>query len=338
MNLIDAAKQFATPEACVDYLETMRWPDGVTCLQCGGSKVSRIQTNDTERTRKNAKGKVRTVRVPGRIVYQLQNPECGHQFSATTGTIFHDTHLPLDKWFAAVALMVNAKKGLSALQLKRDLGCAYKTAWYLSHRVRKAMDLVEATEEKPLRGIVETDEAYMGSKKYDHRRKRGPYEKEPVFGLVERGGKARTFHMPEVTKGNVIDKIKDSVSIKADAVFTDDSMRYAAMPANVKRHESVNHSAHEWVRGDVHTGTIDGYWGLLKRGVIGSFHQISVKHLHRYLSEFQFKWNHRKAQNIFALVVGALVIGAALPYEKLIEPLAGETDNGLEAELDGQPF
>ena len=150
MNLIDAAKQFSTPESCVDYLEAMRWPDGVTCLQCGGSKISRIQTKDTTRMRKNAKGVERTVTVPGRIVYQCQNAECGHQFSATTGTTFHDTHLPLDKWFMAVALMVNARKGLSALQLARDLKTAYKTSWYLSHRIRKAMGLCEMADEVPL--------------------------------------------------------------------------------------------------------------------------------------------------------------------------------------------
>jgi hypothetical protein len=103
-------------------------------------------------------------------------------------------------------------------------------------------------------------------------------------------------------------------------------------------HETVNHAAHEWVRGDVHTGTIDGYWGLLKRGVIGTYHQISVKHLHRYLSEFQFKWNHRKAQDIFVLVIMALVIGSSLPYAKLIEPLEGETDKGREVELGREPF
>ena len=212
MNLIDAAKQFATPELCVDYLETMRWPDGVTCLQCGGSKVSRIQTNDTERTRKNARGQMRTVKVPGRIVYQCQNPECAHQFSATTGTIFHDTHLPLDKWFAAVALMVNAKKGVSAFQLKRDLGCAYKTAWYLAHRIRKAMGLLELADEEPLTGTVEADETYMGSKKYDARRKRAKYAKEPVFGVVERDGRAKTFHIPAVNRYNVIDKLQDNIS------------------------------------------------------------------------------------------------------------------------------
>jgi transposase-like protein len=338
MNLIDAAKQFATPTSCVDYLEAMRWPDGVTCLQCGGSKVARIQTNDTERTRKNAKGAVRTVKVPGRIVYQCQNPECAHQFSATTGTIFHDTHLPLDKWFAAVALMVNAKKGLSALQLKRDLGCAYKTAWYLARRIRKAMSLLELADGEPLTGTVEADETYMGAKKYDKRRKRGPWEKEPVFGVVERDGRAKTFHLPAVNRYHVINKLKDNIAVDASALYTDDSRLYERMPANIQKHEIVNHSAKEWVRGDVHTGTIDGYWGLLKRGVIGSFHQISVKHLHRYLSEFQFKWNNRKSQDIFALVVAALVIGAALPYEKLIEPLAGETDNGPIATLEDEAF
>jgi transposase-like protein len=335
MNLIDAAKQFATPETCVDYLEAMRWPDGVTCLQCGGSKVSRIQTNETERARKNAKGQIRTVKVPGRIVYQCQNPGCAHQFSTTTGTIFHDTHLPLDKWFAAVALMVNAKKGLSALQLKRDLGCAYKTAWYLAHRIRKAMGQLEQADSEPLTGTVEADETYMGAKKYDKRRKRGPWEKEPVFGVVERDGRAKTFHIPAVNRYHVINKLKDNIAVDASALYTDGSNLYDRMPANIQKHEIVNHSAKEWVRGDVHTGTIDGYWGLLKRGVTGSFHQISVKHLHRYLSEFQFKWNHRKAQDIFALVIAALVIGAELPYEKLIEPLAEGADSGPDLARDG---
>ena len=338
MNLIDAAKQFATPEACVDYLEAMRWPDGVTCLQCGGSKVSRITTNATTRMRKNTKGVERSVTVPGRIVYQCQNAECGHQFSATTGTIFHDTHLPLDKWFMAVALMVNAKKGLSALQLKRDLKMAYKTAWYLSHRIRKAMGLCEMADEQPLTGTVEADETYMGSKKYDKRRKRAKYEKEPVFGVVERDGRAKTFHVPNINRHHVIGKLQDNISVNADALYTDESSIYKRLPANIQKHEIVNHSAKEWVRGDVHTGTIDGYWGLLKRGVIGSFHQISVKHLHRYLSEFQFRWNNRQAQDIFALVIAALVIGSAMPYKALIEPLEGETDNGPEVELDGEAF
>jgi transposase-like protein len=339
MNLIDAAKQFGTTEACVNYLEAMRWPDGVRCLQCNSPKVSRIQTNDTERTRKNAKGEARTVRVPGRIVYQCLNPECNYQFSVTTGTIFHDTHLPLDKWFMAVALMVNAKKGLSAKQVQRDLRVAYKTAWYLSHRIRKAMGLIEAADEEPLSGVIEIDETYVGGR-YDKRRKRAKYHKEPVFGMIERDGRVRTSHMPKVTLNNIVAQIKDNVSIDAKAIYSDDGQSYGTVPGCIKshNHQRVNHISKEWVRGDVHTGTIDGYWGLLKRGVIGSFHQISVKHLNRYLAEFQFRWNNRKSQDIFALVIAALVIGAALPYEKLIEPPAGETDNGPEATLEDEPF
>jgi ISXO2-like transposase domain len=267
----------------------MRWPDGITCLKCGGNRISKIKAAGRERVTKSGTVK----RSPTRYLYECLDPKCGHQFTATTGTIFHDTHLPLDKWFLAVALMVNAKKGLSALQLKRDLNIAYKTAWYLSHRIRKAMGLIEAADDEPLTGTVEADETYMGSKKYDKRRKRAKYAKEPVFGIVERDGRAKTFHVPAVNRYNVINKLAGNVSIDARLLCTDDSGLYDRMPANIQKHEIVKHSAKEWVRGEVHTATIDGYWGLLKRGVIGSFHQVSVKHLHRYLAEFQFRWNNR---------------------------------------------
>jgi DNA-directed RNA polymerase subunit RPC12/RpoP/transposase-like protein len=325
MNLIDVGKQFATPEACNDFLESMRWPDGVECVQCNSKRVSKYVKQASTRQRLNAKsGQMETKDVPARILYICL--DCKKQFSVTEGTIFNDTHLSLEKWYMATALMVNAKKGVSAKQLQRDLGTAYKTAWYLSHRIRKAMGLVELADDEPLSGTLEIDETYMGSKKYDKRRKRAKYATEPVFGMVERDGRARTYHMPEVTLKNVVEKIKDNVSIATNAVYTDESSLYGTVPGCIRnhKHETVNHSAHEWVRGDVHTGTIDGFWGLLKRGVIGTYHQISVKHLHRYLSEFQFKWNHRKAQDIFVLVIMALVIGSSLPYAKLIEPLEGE--------------
>ncbi len=145
------------------------------------------------------------------------------------------------------------------------------------------------------------------------------YGVKPVFGLVERNGRAKTFHVERVNRANVMDKIQDNVSIQADAVYTDESTLYIRMPENVQKHRIVNHRAKEWVRGDVHTGTIDGYWGLLKRGIIGSFHQVSAKHLHRYLSEFQFRWNNRESQDIFALVVAALVIGIGMTYTDLIK-------------------
>jgi transposase-like protein len=194
MKLIDVAKTFATPEACNDFLESMRWPDGVTCLKCDSLRVSKYTKKASTRQRLNAStGEMETKPVPSRILYVCL--DCKHQFSVTEGTIFNDTHLSLDKWFMAVALMVNAKKGLSAMQLQRDLGCAYKTSWFLSHRIRKAMGLCELADEEPLTGTVEVDETYMGSKKYDKRRKRAKYEKEPVFGMIERDGRAKTFHV-----------------------------------------------------------------------------------------------------------------------------------------------
>jgi transposase-like protein len=337
MNLIDVTKKFASPEACNDFLESMRWPDGVACLACESKRVSKYTKKASTRKRLNAKTGVEEIKpVPARILYVCL--ECGKQFSVTEGTVFNDTHLDLEKWFLAVALMVNAKKGLSALQMKRDLKVAYKTAWYLSHRIRKAMGLIEAADDEPLTGTVEVDETYMGSKKYDKRRKRAKYEKEPVFGMVERDGRAKRYHVPAMSRHNVIDKIKDNISINANAMYTDESSLYKRVPENIQRHEIVNHSAKEWVRGDVHTGTIDGYWGLLKRGIIGSFHQVSVKHLHRYLSEFQFRWNHRKAQDIFVMVIAALVIGQALPYKELIASIDEEPNAGPKMEMDGEVF
>ena len=320
MNLIDVTKQFGTPEACNDFLERMRWPEGVRCPKCDSDKVSKYVKQGSVRKSGPRAGEP----VPARILYVCL--VCKKQFSVTEATIFNDTHLSLEKWFVATALMVNAKKGLSALQLKRDLKVAYKTAWYLNHRIREAMALYEQATIEPLTGTLEADETYMGGK-YDERRKRARYDKEPVFGIVERGGKAHTFHVAHLNQQMVVRKLTDHIAINADALYTDDSKLYDKMPGNVAKHDTVNHSAKEWVRGDVHTGTIDGYWGLLKRGIISSFHQVSIKHLHRYLSEFQFRWNNREAANIFVLVVAALVIGTALPYKELIvsvdEPAKG---------------
>ena len=339
MNLIDVAKQFATPEACNDFLEQMRWPDGAECVHCDSKRVSKYVKQAGTRARKNPKtGEVETKAVPARILYVCL--DCKKQFSVTEGTIFNDTHLPLDKWFMAVALMVNAKKGLLAMQLKRDLKTACKISWYLSHRIRKSVGLCELAGEEPLTGTVEMDETYMGSNKYDKRRKRGKYEKEPVFGMVARDGKAKIFHVPQMNRHSIASKITDNIAIDASAIYTGESVLYKRMHQGVdaSKHAIVNHSAKEWVRGDVHTGTVDGYWGLLERGVIGSFHQISVKHLHRYLSEFQFRWNNRKHQEIFMLVIAALVIGSALPYSELIKSIDEQPSAGPEAELDGEVF
>src|SRR5262245_41248718 len=157
-SLIEVQKAFGTDEQCQAYLEAARWPEGVRCLKCGGDKVSKFTTNETTRERVNRKGKTIVVRVPARRLYECLNPACGYQFSATTGTLFNDTHLPLTKWFLAVAIMCNAKKGVSAKQLERDLDVNYRTAWYLSHRIRKAMEEGNLCDDK-MTGVVELDES-----------------------------------------------------------------------------------------------------------------------------------------------------------------------------------
>jgi hypothetical protein len=316
VNLINVSKKFGTEEAALDFLEAMRWPEDVTCMECKGKHISKFTAKGATRTRISKKtGQIKTTTSRTRYLYECLDPKCGHQFTATTGTIFHDTHLPLEKWLMAVALMVNAKKGLSAKQMQRDLEVSYQTAWYLCHRIRKAMT------EGPgalFKGIVEVDETYVGGR-YDKRRNRQRWDKEAVFGIVERGGKVRTWHMPNMSRYHAVRKMNETISPEAELLATDDGKFYKRMPVNLRgvTHEIVNHSGKEWVRGNVHTGTIDGYWGLLKRGIIGSFHQISITHLHRYLSEFEFRWNHRDAEDMFAMVIANLVIGTHMEYKEL---------------------
>ena len=193
MNLVDVTRQFGTPEACNDFLEQMRWRDGPECVHCDSKRVSKYVKNPGTRTKLNPDtGELEEKEIPARILYVCL--DCKKQFSVGDGTIFNDTHLSLDKWFLAVALMVNAKKGISSLQLKRDIKVARKTAWYLNHRIRKAMGLIEAADEEKLTGTIEADETYVGGR-YDDRRKRARYGKEPVFGIVQRDGKARTYHL-----------------------------------------------------------------------------------------------------------------------------------------------
>jgi hypothetical protein len=315
-SLIDVSREFATEEQCVEYLEKMRWPEGVTCLKCGHDRISKFTTNETTRKRFSKKlGREVEVKVPARHLYNCLNKACKFQFSPTTGTVFHDSHLPLAKWFEAIALMGEAKKGISAMQVQRHLKIgSYRTAWHLNHRIRKAMQALNPTD--PLTGTVEVDETYIGAKRYDKRVKRGKYEKAPVFGMVERGGNVRTWAVPNVNRFYVIDKIKEGISIEADLIVTDESQLYKRMPTDTP-HEIVNHSEKEWVRGNIHTGTIDGYWGLLKRGIIGSSHKVSIKHLHRYLTEFEYRWNNRKSTDMFEQVIIGLLIQSALEYAVL---------------------
>jgi transposase-like protein len=336
-NLIDTAKVFANEETCHNYLEASRWPDGVRCLKCDHDKVSKFTLRGKLKAYKN--GEVKPT--PDRFLYQCL--KCGYQFSATTGTLFSDTHLPLSKWMLAVALICNAKKGISAKQLERDMNISYKTAWYLSHRIREAMNDGDFL---PLSGVVEVDETYVGGKAKNMHKKqreekiggRGVHGKDTVFGMVERDGRVKTYHVPTLNRFHVIDKIKEGISVETSLVCSDESQLYKRMPENITRHEIVNHSAKEYVRGEVHTGTIDGYWGLLKRSIIGSFHRVSIKHLHRYLSESEFKWNNRRNQEVFATVILGLVIGTALRYKMLTGPEIPDAPVSEDLLLSDEPF
>jgi hypothetical protein len=185
LSVIEVAREFATEEKCLRYLEKMRWPEGVACLECEGKEISKFTTQESKRTRKYVSKRTGAATdhvIPSRTLYQCLNPKCRQQFSAKAGTIFEDSHLPLNKWFQAIALMCNAKKGISALQMQRDLKVNYRTAWHLNHRIRKAME-----EGNPglLTGVIEADETYLGGK-FDRRRKREAYDKQPVFGVLQR--------------------------------------------------------------------------------------------------------------------------------------------------------
>jgi transposase-like protein len=292
MNLIDVNRKFTNDAECLAYLEAQRWASGVRCVTCGGDRISRITR---QKKTKNLRGNL----------YQCLENTCNQQFTSTSGTIFHDSHLTLTQWFTAVALICDAKKSLSALQLQRHLGIgSYRTAWYLAHRIRKAMEETEESRHaNPLKGTIEADETYIGGK-YDKRRKRGPYEKPGVMGMLERGGKVRTYQIPTASKDVLVGTIRNNTDMEA-RIMTDESTAYKSLGA-LRKHDSVAHSKLEWVRGDVHTNGIENYWSLLKRGVVGSFHQISKKYLDLYMMEFEYRFNNRKTPELFVKTIGRM--------------------------------
>ncbi len=309
-------KAFGTEEQCIEYLKAARWADGVVkCLDCGSANVSEFITNETTRERfSKRKGQVVEVRVPARHLFQCK--DCKYQFSATTGTIFDKSHIPLSKWFQATALIVNAKKSLSAMQMERDLGVTYRTAWFLNHRIREAMQ----SEGGVFGGEVELDATFHGGK-YDPRRQRSKYDKQAIMGVLQRGiergpSQVRAFVVPGETAPVVEKALRDHVSFGAQ-LYSDEHGAYRSLSKRGRRHEIVIHSKGEYVRGRAHTNSVENFWSLFKRGVIGSFHFVSVKHLQRYLNEFQFRFNNRATEDLFALIITNLAMGTALRYKTL---------------------
>jgi transposase-like protein len=291
MNLVKLVEQFSDEKKCRAYLEALRWPDGPKCPRCQSVVVYRVKERD-----------------------QFDCDSCRYQFSVTAGTIFNDTHLPLWKWFIAVYLMMEAKKSLSACQMQRTLKVAYRTAWYLCHRIRKAIE--EAKVKPQLTGTVEVDETYVGGK-YDARRQRGPWEKQPVIGLIQRGGNFEARTIPTPSKKILTGIVSDRVSPDA-TVYTDEYRAYTALDKTYS-HESVNHSAEEWVRGKVHTNSVESAWSLFKRSIIGSFHQISKKHMDAYLDEFEWRFNNRENPYLFRDTLCRLISSKQMEYKQLVK-------------------
>jgi transposase-like protein len=273
---------YTDANAAREHMEMLHWPHGPACPRCGNVDQDRI-------TRMQGKS-----HRPG--VYQCN--ECRKPFSVTVGTVFEDSKIPLNKWVLATHLMASSKKGFSAHQLHRTLGVTYKTAWFMAHRIRLAM---EPTETPPLGsngGTVEVDETFIGRLEGQPKKRHGGTTtyKNTVFALVERGGSARVFHVEGTTAGELIPIIRANVASGA-TVFTDEGSWYRPLGQHFT-HEVVNHSRKEYVRGKIHTNTVEGYFGVFKRGMKGVYQHCAEKHLHRYLAEFEFRYNNRIALGV----------------------------------------
>jgi len=270
---------FSDEDTAREVLEKMRWPNGVACPHCSSVEAYKLQAK-TDSKKPVRKG-----------VYKCK--ACRKQFTVTVGTIFEDSHIPIRKWLLAIQLICSSKKGMSAHQLHRMMGISYKSAWFMAHRRRYAMGQPPMVDK--LQGIVEADETYIGGKHHG-KRGRGSENKTPVFALVERGGNVRAFKTERVTAKNLIGKIRENVDKKA-TIMTDEFLAYKGLGKEFT-HFTVNHGAGEYVRGDAHTNTAEGFFSILKRGINGVYHHVSEQHLDRYLAEFGFRYNNRKVEDI----------------------------------------
>jgi transposase-like protein len=295
MNLVDINTLFGTEDKCRELLVRLRWPEGPRCLRC---KMPAVEL-ETEK----------------QLFYCK---DCDYQFSVTSGTVFNDSHLPLAKWFLTTHLLCEAKKGMSACQIQRTVGMAYKTAWYLCHRIRHAM----AQTDKPmLDGKVEMDETYIGGKKIGWGHKAGKDAKEVVIGIRQRGGELRFFHAKDAKSGTLAKYIKENISTDVDVMFTDEWSAYPKAMIKAKihgdQHETIRHKDKIYVDGDIHTNTVESAFSLLKRGIIGSWHRLSAKHLAAYLEEMEFRFNRRKRSDLFLDTLRHMVTAPVLTFEKL---------------------
>ncbi|MGA9852445.1 MAG: IS1595 family transposase [Gammaproteobacteria bacterium] len=270
------ALYFTSPEAARKHLERQVWPDGPVCPHCGALGDHYKLEGKTTR--------------PG--LYKCK--DCREPFTVTVGTIFERSKVPLNKWLLAVYLLCSSKKGISSHQIHRTLGVTYKTAWFMTHRIREAMK--DTGTDKlggaGTSGIVEADETYYGKSKSNRKgEKLAP--KQKIVALVERNGRVRAFHVPSVTVHTLKPILEQQIEASA-RLMTDSAGMYEEIGKSFQSHETVNHTVKEYARGDVTTNTVEGYFGILKRGIHGIYQHVSPEHLNRYVGEFSFRYNNRK--------------------------------------------
>ena len=288
---------FYDEKAAFEHVEAMLWPEGPTCPHCGCmDRIYKLEGVRTKPSKKNPEGIVR---------HGLKKcGDCRKQFTVRHNTIFAESAIPLHKWLQAIHLMVSSKKGISSNQLHRTLEITLKSAWFLSMRIREAMRSDDLTPMGGAGVTVEADETYIGKKDVPYvspQRQGRPFKnnkfggvgnKLAVVSLVERGGRVRSFHPDRATKDSVSKIVWDNID-RESTFYTDESRLYTDVRPTMAKSDSVKHSAKEYVRGDVHTNTVEGYYSIFKRGMKGVYQHCKEKHLHRYLAEYDFRYNNR---------------------------------------------
>jgi transposase-like protein len=287
MDITEIFELYPTQTDCIAHLEEVRWHGKPRCVYCHSTNVTPA---------------------PKEQRHHCNN--CNTTFSVTVGTIFHHTHLPLQKWFLAVTLVLNAKKGLSSRQLSRDLKVNKDTAWRIGMQIRKAMR--EQEQRNLLTGLVEMDEAYIGGKPRKNapgdksKRGRGT-KKTPVVGMIERGGKVRAKVMKKegLSAKKLTSLVRRNVDVSNATLITDEFKGYLGIK-HIMPHKTVDHGVW-YVNGDAHTNNIESFWAILKRGIVGQYHKVSLRYLPKYIDEFSYRFNHRHHDNLFWLTINRAV-------------------------------